>query len=148
MKPPKVKNAEYEEDSTWQAEAEWQDQTWETEEYEASKGKTGKGKQSKSKGKSKEKSTPTSITPRPAQFDKPKLPDQTDLPKPEARSCVADGFLFAMMTTNSKFAWRHATWNSADYMVCTVDRTAEEAPNFQAWQMVNQCSTSNRFVRP
>ena len=49
---PKAKNAEYEEDSTWQAEAEWQDQTWETEEYEASRGKKGKGKRSKSNEKS------------------------------------------------------------------------------------------------
>ena len=68
---PKAKNAEYEEDSTWQAEAEWQDQAWETEEYEALKGKKGKSKQSKLKGKSKGKSTPTSITPRSAQSQTP-----------------------------------------------------------------------------
>ena len=55
---PKAKNAEYDEDSNWQAEAEWHESTWENEEYEASKGKKGKGKRSKSKGKSKGKSTP------------------------------------------------------------------------------------------
>ena len=58
------------------------------------------------------------------------VPDSSNRqsPKPEARSCVADGFLLAMMTTKYKPTWRHATWNSIDYMLCTRHRTAEEAP--------------------
>ena len=51
---PKAKNAEYEGESTWHAEAEWQESTRQTEEYEASKGKKGKGKSSKSKGNQRE----------------------------------------------------------------------------------------------
>ena len=112
---PKAKNAEYDKASNWQAQAEWYEATWENEEYVASKGKQGKGKKSKSKGKSKGKSTP-----RPTQSQTPR----TDRPQPrskaEARSRVADGFLLAMMTTKSKPTWRHATWNSADYTVCTA----------------------------
>ena len=68
---PKAKNAEYEDDSTWQAEAEWQEQAWETEECEASKSKKAKGKRSKLKAKSKGKSTLRSISPRPAQSQTP-----------------------------------------------------------------------------
>ena len=48
---------------------------------------------------------------------RPRLLEQTKL-SPEARSCVADGSLFAMMTTKSKPTWRHVTWNSADHTVC------------------------------
>ena len=73
---------------------------WENEEYEASKGKKGKGKRSKSKGKSKGKSTPRSITPRPSQTPRTEKPQPKY--KPEARSRMADGFLFAMMSTKSK----------------------------------------------
>ena len=62
---PKAKNAEWDPGTTWQQdEVEWQESTWDTEEYEASKDKKGKGKRSKSKGKSKGKGTPRSITPR------------------------------------------------------------------------------------
>ena len=125
---PKAKNAEYDEDSTWQTEAEWYESTWENEEYEASKGKKGKGKRSKWKGKSKGKSTPRSMTPGPTQSQTPRTDRPQPKSKPEARSCVADGFRFAMMSTKSKPTWRHATWNSAD---CTV------------WQMVDCTSKSN-----
>ena len=44
---------------------------------------------------------------------------------------MADGFLFAMMTTKSKPTWRHATWNSADYMVCTVVEPQKKLPVFK-----------------
>ena len=106
---PKAKNAEWD-DTTWQqAEVEWQESTWKTEEYEASKGKKGKGKRSKSKGKSKEKGTPRSIAPRPSQSQ----PARSDRPhpkaQPEARSCMTNDFLFAMMSTKSKPTWRHST---------------------------------------
>ena len=68
---PKAKNAEWD-DTAWQEDVEWQDQSRETEEHEASKGKTDKGKKSKSKGKSKGKGTPRSITPRPGAVSKGK----------------------------------------------------------------------------
>ena len=119
------------EDSNWQAEAEWHESTRENEEYEASKGKKGKGKRSKSKEKSKGKSTPRSITPRPTQSQTPRTDRPHHKSKPEARSCVADDFLFAMMSTKSKPTWRHATWNSADYMVCTVVEPQKKLPVFK-----------------
>ena len=101
---------------------EWQDQTCQTEEYEASKGKKGKGKKSKSKGKSKGKGAPRSITPRPTQSQTPRNDRPHPKAKPEACSCMTDDFLFAMMSAKSKPTWRHSisTWNGLDYMLCAV----------------------------
>ena len=98
----------------------WQDDQCEIEEYEAFKGKEGKGKGSKPKGKSKGKTTPKSITPRPTQSSSTKNDRSQPKPKPEARSCMTTDFLFAMMNTKSKPAWRHSTWDDVDYMICTV----------------------------
>ena len=99
---PKAKNVEWEE-STWSYEdEECYDQQWESEEYEASKGKKGKGKGSKPKGKSKGKNAPRSITPRPSQSSQSKGDRSQPKPKPEARSCMTNDFLFAMMSTKSK----------------------------------------------
>ena len=117
---PKAKNAEWDETTWQQDEVEWQDSQWETEEYEVSKGKKGKGKGSKPKGKSKGKSAPRSITPRPAQSQSSKGDRSQPKAKPEARSCMTNDFLFAMMSTKSKPTWRHSTWNGTDYMICTV----------------------------
>ena len=115
------RTTKYEADSAWHAEAEWEEhQLLETEEYEASKGKNVEGKRSKSKGKSKGKSTPRPTTLRPAKAQNPQSDRPPPKPKPEARSCVAEGYMFAMMSTKSKPTWRHATWGSTDYMVCTV----------------------------
>ena len=67
----------------------------------------------------------------------PRLPDQTESdrpppkPKPEAKSRVADAFLFAMMATKPKPTWRRATWNSADFMVCTVAEPQKKLPAFK-----------------
>ena len=139
----KPKNAEYDE-NTWQEDVEWQESTWETEEYEASQGKKGKGKKSKPKGKSKGKSTPRSITPRPTQTQT----RQSDRPhpkaKPETRSCMADDYLFAMMSTKSKPTWRHSTWNGADYMICTVVEPQKKLPVFKP----GKWSVTLRLCRP
>ena len=78
---------------------EWQADQCEIEEHEASKGKKGKGKGSKPKGKSKGKATPRSITPRPTQSSSTKHEQPQPKPKPEARSCMTNDFLFAMMNT-------------------------------------------------
>ena len=91
---PKAKNVE------------WNESTWETEEYEESKGKKGKGKRSKSKGKSKRKGAPRSNTPRPAQSQSSTGDRSQPKAKPEARSCMTNDFLFAMMSTKSKPTWR------------------------------------------
>ena len=125
---PKAKNAEYDE-NTWQEDVEWQESTRETEEHEASKGKKGKGKKLKSKGRPKGKSTPRSITPRPSQTQTPRNDRPHPKAEPEARSCVADDFLFAMMSTKSKPTWRHSTCNGADYMICTVVEPQKKLPD-------------------
>ena len=124
---PKAKNAEHDEDSNWQAEAEWQESTWENEACEASKGKKGKGKRSKSKEKSNGNSISRPITPRPTQSQTPR----TD----------RAGFLFAMMSTKSKPTWRHATWNYSDYMVCTVIEPQNRLPVFKPgkWSITSEC---------
>ena len=99
-------------------------------EYEASKGKKGKEKGSKPKGKSKGKTAPRSlITPRPSQSS-PSKGDRSQ-PKPEARSCMTSDFLFAMMSTKSKPAWRHSTWNGTDYVICTVVEPQKKLPVFR-----------------
>ena len=122
---PKAKQAEWDESVGDWAEIEWQDDPGENEEYEAQKGKKGKGKGSKSKGKSKGKTTPKSIAPRPTQSSPAKNDRSQPKTKPEARSCMTNDFLFAMMSTKSKPTWRHSTWNDADYMICTVERPGE-----------------------
>ena len=145
---PKAKNAEWD-DTTWQCDdVEWNESTWETEDYEASKGKKGKGKRSKSKGKSKGKGAPRSITSRPVQ-PQPSRGDRS-LPKAkaEARSCMANDFLFAMMSTKSKPAWRHSTWNGADYMICTVVEPQRKLPVFKPgkWSLLATTKISGRAV--
>ena len=47
------------------------------------------------------------------------------------RGTTHAGFLLAMMTTKSKPTWRHATWNSADYMVCTIAEPQKKLPVFK-----------------
>ena len=135
---PKAKNAEWD-DSTWHYENdEWHDAQWESEEYEASKGKKGKWKGSKPKGESKGKNAPRSITPRPSQSSSLKGDRSQPKAKPEARSCMTSDFLFAMMSTKSKPAWRHSTWNGIDYMICTVIEPQKKLPMFKAgkWSLV------------
>ena len=110
---------------------------WETEEYEASKGKKGKGKGTKSKGKSKAKAAPRSITPRPKQSSPTKNDRSQPKAKAEARSCMTNDFLFAMMNNKSKPTWRHSTWKDIDYMICTVAEPQKEATSLQARQMVS-----------
>ena len=117
---PKAKNAKSDETTWQQDEVEWRESTWETDEYEASKGKKGKGKRSKSKGKSKGKGAPRSTTPRPAQSQCSRGDRSQPKAKPEARSCMTSDFLFAMMSTKPKPTWRHSNWNGTDYMICTV----------------------------
>ena len=129
---PKMKNAEYEEGATWNESTEWgeswQAYAWENAEYEMSSGKEGKGKRSKSKGKSKGKTTPRSITPRHAQ-NQNAWPDRPQpKPKPDARSCVPDGYQFAMLSTKSKLTLRHTTWESMDYVVCTIAQLQKKLP--------------------
>ena len=134
---PKAKNVEWEE-STWSYEdEEWYDQQWESEEHEASKGKKGKGKGSKPKGKSKGKNAPRSITPRPSQSSPSKGDRSQPKPKPEARSCMTNDFLFAMLSTKSKPTWIHSTWNGTDYMICTVVEP-QETSSVQSRQMVTR----------
>ena len=106
---PKAKNAEWDESTWYCEEEECHDAQWESEEYEASKGKKGKGKGSKPKGKSKGKSTPKSIAPRPTQSSSTKSDRSQPKSKPEARSCMTNDFLFAMISTKSKPTWRHST---------------------------------------
>ena len=53
-------------------------------------------------------------------------------PKPEARSCMTNDFLFAMLSTKSKPTWRHSTWNGTDYMICTVVEPQKKLPVFRA----------------
>ena len=99
---------------------------------EAQKGKKGKGKGSKSKGQSKGKTTPKSIAPRSTQSSPTKNDRSQPKPKPEARSCMTNDFLFTMMNTKSKPAWRHSTWNDADYMICTVAEPQKRLPVFRS----------------
>ena len=141
---PKSKNAEWDESvETWE-EPEWQDDQCEIEEYEASKGKKGKGKGSKPKGKSKGKTTPKSITPRPTQSSSTENDRSQPKPKPEARSCMTNDFLFAMMNTKSKHAWRHSTWDDIDYMICTVAEPQKKLPVFRTgkWSLMETQSLS------
>ena len=129
---PKAKNAEWDESMGAWEESEWHDDQCETEEYEAQKGKKGKGKGSKTKGKSKGKTPPKSIAPRPTQSSPMKNERSQPKPKPEARSCMTNDFLFAMMNTKSKPTWRHSTWDDADYMICTVAEPQKKLPVFRS----------------
>ena len=135
---PGAKNAEWDETAWQQDEVEWQDSQWETEEYEASKGKKGKGKGSKPKGKSKGKGAPRSITPRTAQSQSSRGDRSQPKAKPEARSCMTNDFLFAVMSTKSKPTWRHSNWNGTDYMICTVAEPQKKLPVFKpgAWSLL------------
>ena len=135
----KAKNVEWEE-PTWSYDDEdWYDTQWEWEEYEASK---GKGKGSKPKGRTKGKNTPRSITPRHSQSSPSKGDRSQPKPKPEARSCKTNEFLFAMISTKSKPTWRHSTWNGADYMIYTV--AEPKLPVFRAgkWSLVSDSRDS------
>ena len=51
----------------------------------------------------------------------------------QTRSQIMRGrsFPFAMMSTKSKPIWRHATWNTTDYMVCTVVEPQKKLPVFK-----------------
>ena len=129
---PKAKQAEWDESVGDWGEIEWQDDPGENEEYEAQKGKKGKGKGSKSKGRSKGKTTPKSIAPRPTQSSPTKNDRSQPKTKPEARSCMTNDFLFAMMNTKPKPTWRHSTWNDADYMICTVAEPQKKLPVFRS----------------
>ena len=60
------------------------------------------------------------IAPRPTQSSPTRGERSQPKAKPEARSCMTNDFLFAMMTTKSKPTWRHSTWKGIDYMICTV----------------------------
>ena len=106
-----------------------------SEEYEASKRKKGKGKGSKRKGKSKGKNVPRSITPRPSQSSSSKGDRSQPKAKPEARSCMTNDFLFAMMSTTCKPTWRHSTWNGIDYMICTVAEPQRKLPVFRVGKL-------------
>ena len=129
---PKAKNAEWDESTWYCEEEECHDVQWESEEYEASKGKKGKGKGSKPKGKSKGKSAPRSIAPRPTQSSSTKNERSQPKSRPEARSCMTNDFLFAMITTKSKPTWRHSTWDGVDYVICTVIDPQKKLPVFKA----------------
>ena len=129
---PKAKNAEYDEDSNWQAEAEWQESTWENEEYEASKGKKGKGKRSKSKGSRRARVLRDLLL---QDLLRTRLLEQTDLsPSPNQKLDHAWQTVSTMMSTKSKPTWRHATWNSTDYTVCTVVEPQKKLPVFKPGQ--------------
>ena len=102
---PKTNSVEYEDEQQWGAQAGACDDQWQKygmpEGCEASKCKKGKSKRSKSNGKSKGKGTPRPIIPRPApnQNRRPERP--LAKPKPETRSCVPDGYLFAMVSSKT-----------------------------------------------
>ena len=74
------------------------------------KNKHGRMKNTKLRKVRKEKAS----DPRPTQSQALRSHRAQPKPKPEARSCVADGFLFVIMTSKSKSTWRYATWNSTD----------------------------------
>ena len=59
-------------------------------------------------------------------------------PKPEARSCMTNDFLFAMISNKSQPTWRHSTWNGYDYMICTVIELQKKLPVLKAgkWSLV------------
>ena len=139
---PKAKNAEWDESNWYGEDDEWHDHQWEFEEYEASKGKKGKGKGSKPKGKSKGKNVPRSITPRPSQSSSSKGDRSQPKAKPEARSCMTNDFVFAMMSTKYKPTWRHSTWNGNDYMICTVAEPQKKLPVFKIgkWSLIADIS--------
>ena len=128
----KAKHAEWDESVGEWGEPDWQEDQCENEEYEVQKVKKGKGKGSKSKGKSKGKTTPKSIAPRSTQSSPTKNERSQPKPKPEARSCMTNDFLFAMMNTKSKPTWRHSTWDDADYMICTVAEPQKKLPVFRS----------------
>ena len=84
----------------------------------------------------KGKNAPRSITPRPLQSSLSKGDRSQPKPKPEARSCMINDFLFAMVSTKSKPTWRHSTWNGTDYMICTVVELQKKLPVFRAGKWV------------
>ena len=59
--------------------------------------------------------------------------------KPEARSCMTNDIVFAMMTTKPKPTWRHSTWNGIDYMICTVAEPQKKLPVFKVgkWSILD-----------
>ena len=136
---PKAKNAEWDEFTWYCEEEECHDTQWESEEYEASKSKKGNGKGSKPKGKSKGKNAPRSIAPRPTQSSPTKNERSQPKSKPEARSCMTNDFLFAMISTKSKPTWRHSTWDGVDYMICTVIDPQKKLPVFKVdkWSLLD-----------
>ena len=108
---PKAKNVEWEEPAWSYEDEDWCDTQWAWEEYEASKGKKGKGKGSKPKGRSKGKNTPRSITPRPSQSSPSKGDRSQPKPKPEARSCMTNEFLFAIYQVQAHVATLYVEWH-------------------------------------
>ena len=135
---PRPRILEWEEFTWSYDEEDWHDYQWESEEYEASKGKKGKGKGSKPKGKSKGKNAPRSITSRPSQSSPSKGDRSQPKSKAEARSCMTNDFLFAMLSTKSKPTWRQSTWNGIGYMICTVVEPQKKLPVFRVgkWSLV------------
>ena len=135
---PKSKNVECDEEQnlgasqdTW--DDHWQEYSWDTKEHEAAKRIRAKvRKRSNSKGKSKGKGTPRSKTPRPALAQNGRQERSLPKPKPEARSRTSDGYLFAMMSSKSKPTWRRTSWDSTDYMVCTIAEPPKQLPVFKS----------------
>ena len=134
----KAKHAEWDETTWQQDDFEWQDSQCKTEEYEVSKAKKGKGKGSKPKGKPKGKNPPRFITPRPSQTPSSRGDRSQPKAKPEARSCMTNDFLFAMMSNKSKPTWRHSVWNGVDYVICAVADPQKKLPVFKAgkWSLL------------
>ena len=97
-------------------------------------------KKLKSKGNSKGKGPPRSVTPTPTQSQTPQNDRPQPKAKPEARSCMTDDFLFAMMSAKSKPTWRHSNWNGIDYMICTVVEPQKKLPIFKTgnWSLLPQ----------
>ena len=101
----------------------------------------------KPNGKSKPlkgKSTPRSITPRPTQSQTPR----TDKAHPKLKPKLDRAWQMVSYLQWQPSASPHGDMRHGIQLTMCLHRrwTAEEAPCSQAWQMVNQCSTSNRSL--
>ena len=71
-------------------------------------------------------------------------------PKPEARSCMTNDFLFAMMNTKSKPTWRHSIWDDADYIEGQAQRSVAllYPPNIKVVTQIHQVSGQGTCKQP
>ena len=136
---PKAKNADWDE-STWHYDDdEWHDAQWESKSMKRLRERKEKGKDLSIKESPKARMRQgLSLQCRRRLHSSSKGDRSQPKAKPEARTCMTNDFLFAMMSTKSKPTWRHSTWNGIDYVICAAAEPQKKPPVFKAgkWSLI------------